>query len=56
MTMRDRVNLIRRVQGPQGDGDRHAARAPVGGERGGHLHPAAVGAEGDEPADKDGQL
>ena len=39
-----------------GDGDRHAARAPVGGERGGHLYPAAVGAEGDEPADKDGQL
>ena len=39
-----------------GDGDRHAARAPVGGERGGHLHPPAVGAEGDEPADKDGQL
>ena len=38
------------------DEDRHAAQAPVGGKRGGHLHPAAVGAEGDEPADKECQL
>ena len=29
-----------------GDGDRHAARALVGGERGGNLHPAPSGLKG----------